>query len=221
MLALARSPSAGVPVVLARGRVLTAFLFVVAATCVSALVAVRLSSETNIDQLFLPETRHPVITAMLITLGTERTAVLIYLAQRSFDAVVAATAVTPFFVWILGSTAVHASARLAHVRRPFVPILVLFGYAAGLTLVPSSGATLVFGVGRDTGAQLAQAIGVVCLAWLAVIAYRGVRAHYGVERDPTIRILVVALVLFYLVPLALMLVAAISIIVAALVLGYF
>src|SRR6266511_102021 len=154
MLALARSPSAGVPVVLARGRVLTAFLFVVAATCVSALVAVRLSSETNIDQLFLPETRHPVITAMLITLGTERTAVLIYLAQRSFDAVVAATAVTPFFVWILGSTAVHASARLAHVRRPFVPILVLFGYAAGLTLVPATGATLVFGVGSETGAQL-------------------------------------------------------------------
>ena len=41
ILALARSPSAGAPVVLARGRLLSAVLLVFAATCLSALGAVR------------------------------------------------------------------------------------------------------------------------------------------------------------------------------------
>src|SRR3990170_1268620 len=128
ILALARSPSAGAPVVLARGRLLSAVLLVLAATLVSALGAVRLSGETYLDDFFFGATRHPVISAMLQTLGTDRTAVVIYLVQRSFDAILVATAVTPIFVWLLGSSAVQASARLAGIRLAYLPLLILFGY---------------------------------------------------------------------------------------------
>lgn len=221
IIALARSPSRGAPIVLARGRLLSAVLLVLAATLVSGLGAVRVSGETYLDDLFFGATRHPLITAMLQTLGTERTAVVIYLIQRSFDAVLVATAVTPIFVWLLGSSAVQASARLAGIRRPYLPLLVLFGYAAALTLIPANTATLILGTGPTVGAQIAQLIGVACLVWLALIAYRGVRAYYEVDRAGATRILLVALVLFYLAPLILIVGAAVAIIVAAVVLGYF
>jgi hypothetical protein len=221
LVALARSPSAGAPVVLARGRLLSAVLLVLGATLISALGAVRLSGETYLDDLFFGATRHPVISAMLQTLGTERTAVVIYLVQRSFDAVLVATAVTPIFVWLLGSSAVQASARLAGIRRAYQPLLVFFGYAAALTLIPANAATLTFGTGPTLGAQIAQLIALACLVWLGVIAYRGVRAYYAIDNALTTRILVVALVLFYLVPLVLIIGAAVSIIVAAVILGYF
>ncbi|MEP6693508.1 MAG: hypothetical protein ABJB39_02570 [Chloroflexota bacterium] len=221
ILALARSPSVGAPIVLARGRLLSAVLLVLAATLVSGLGAVRISSETFVDDLFLGATRHPLVTAMLQALGTERTAVVIYLVQRSFDAVLVATAVTPLFVWLLGSSAVQASARLSGIRRPYLPLLVFFGYAAALTLIPANVATLVFGSGATVGAQIAQLIGLACLVWLGVIAYRGVRAYYAVDQGRATRILVVALVLFYLVPLIIIVGAAVSIIIAAVVLGYF
>jgi len=221
VLALARSPSAGAPIVLARGRLLSAVLLVLAATLVSGLGAVRISNETYLDDFFFGATRHPLITAMLQALGTERTAVVIYLMQRSFDAVLVATAVTPIFVWLLGSSAVQASARLAGISRPYLPLLILFGYAAALTLIPANAATLVFGTGATVAAQVAQLIGVACLAWLGVIAYRGVRAYYEVDHSGALRILVVALVLFYLVPLILIVGAAAAIIVAAVILGYF
>jgi hypothetical protein len=221
IVALARSPSRGAPIVLARGRLLSAVLLVLAATLVSGLGAVRISGETYLDDLFFGATRHPLITAMLQTLGTERTAVVIYLIQRSFDAVLVATAVTPIFVWLLGSSAVQASARLAGIRRPYLPLLILFGYAAALTLIPANTATLLLGTGPTVGAQVAQLIGVACLAWLGLIAYRGVRAYYDIDRAGATRILIVALVLFYLLPLILIVGAAVAIIVAAVVLGYF
>lgn len=221
IVALARSPSVGAPVVLARGRLLSAVLLVLAATLVSGLGAIRLSHETYLDDLFFGATRHPVITAMLQTIGTERTAVLIYLVQRSFDAVLVATAVTPIFVWLLGSSAVQASGRLAGIRRPYRPLLTFFGYATALTLIPANAASLALGTGATVGAQVAQLVGLVCLVWLGVILYRGVRAYYGVDQSRATRILVVALVLFYLVPLILIVGAAVSIIVAAVVLGYF
>jgi hypothetical protein len=221
IVALARSPSAGAPVVLARGRLLSAVLLVLAATLVSGLGAVRLSGETYLDDLFYGATRHPVVTAMLQMIGIDRTAVIVYLVQRSFDAVLVATAVTPIFVWLLGSSAVQASARLAGVRRPYRPLLVFFGYAAALTLIPANLATLVLGTGGTVGAQIAQLVGLACLGWLGAIAYRGVRAYYAVDRSQATRILVVALVLFYLAPLILIVGAAVSIIVAAVILGYF
>jgi hypothetical protein len=221
LLALARSPSAGAPIVLARGRLLSAVLLVLAATLVSALGAVRLSGETYLDDLFFGATRHPVVSAMLQTLGTERTAVVIYLVQRSFDAILVATAVTPIFVWLLGSSAVQASARLAGIRRPYLPLLVFFGYAAALTLIPANAASLALGTRATIGAQVAQLIGLACLVWLGVIVYRGVRAYYEIDQTLATRVLVVALVLFYLVPLILIVAAGVSIIVAAVILGYF
>jgi len=221
IVALARSPSRGAGVVLSRGSLPRAILFVIAATAVSSLVAVRVATETNIDEIFLPETRHPAVTAMIETLGTERTAVVIYLVQRSFDAVVVATAVTPLFIWLLGSSAVHAAARMQGARRPYMPILVLFGYAAALTLVPASAARLLLGVEPGAGSQLAQLVEIASLVWFAIIAYRGVRAHYAVDKNAAIRILVIALVLFYLVPIAVIVLTAVGIIVAALLLGYF
>lgn len=221
IVALARSPSVGAPIVLARGRLLSAVLLVLAATLVSGLGAIRLSGETYLDDLFFGATRHPFITALLQTIGTERTAVLIYLVQRSFDAILVATAVTPIFVWLLGSSAVQASARLAGIRRPYLPLLVFFGYAAALTLIPANAASLALGTGATVGAQVAQFVGLVCLVWLGVILYRAVRAYYAVDQGRAARILVVALVLFYLVPLILIVGAAVSIIVAAILLGYF
>jgi hypothetical protein len=221
LVALALSPSAGAPIVLARGRLRSAVLLVLAATTVSALGAIRLSSETYVDELFYGATRHPAITAMLQTLGTERTAVVVYLVQRSFDAILIATAVTPLFVWLLGSSAIHASARLAGIRRPYRPVLVLFGYAAALTLIPANAANLALGTGATPGAQVAQLVSLACFVWLGVIAYGGVRAYYAVDQGRAARILVVALVLFYLVPLVLIVGAAVAIIVAAVVLGYF
>ncbi len=221
ILALARSPSAGAPTVLAHGRLLSAVMLVLAATMISALAAVRLSSETILDDLFFGATRHPLVTMMIETLGPERTSVVVYLAQRSFDAVLAATAVTPVFVWLLGSSAIQASARLAGIRRPYGPFLKFFGYAAALTLIPSNLASLALGSGPTVGAQIAQLVGLVCLIWLGVIAYRGVRAYYGVDRNGATRILIVALVVFYLIPLVLIVGAAVSIIFAAVILEYF
>ena len=220
-MALARSPSIGAPIVLARGRLLSSVLLVLAATMISALSAIRLSGETRLDDLFFGATRHPLITAMLDALGAQRTAVVVYLVQRSFDAVLAATAVTPVFVWLLGSSAIQASARLARIRRPYGPFLTFFGYAAALTLIPSSAASLALGTGPTVGAQIAQLVGLVCLVWLGVIAYRGVRAHYGVDRATATRILIVALVVFYLIPLVLIVGAAVSVIFAAVILEYF
>lgn len=221
ILALARSPSGGAPVVLARGRLTSAVMLVLAATMISALAAVRLSSETILDDLFFGATRHPLVTAMIETLGAERTAVVVYLVQRSFDAVLAATAVTPVFVWLLGSSAIQASARLAGIRRPYGPFFKFFGYAAALTLIPSNLASLALGSGPTVGGQIAQLVSLVCLVWLGVIAYRGVRAYYDVDRNLATRILLVALVVFYLIPLVLIVGAAVSIIFAAVILEYF
>ena len=221
ILALARSPTAGAPIVLARGRLLSAVMLVLAATMISALAAVRLSSETILDDLFFGATRHPLVTAMIDTLGAERTAVVVYLVQRSFDAVLAATAVTPVFVWLLGSSAIQASAHLAGIRRPYGPFLKFFGYAAALTLIPSNLASLALGSGPTVGAQIAQLVSLVCLIWLGVIAYRGVRAYYAVDRNRATRILIVALVVFYLIPLVLIVGAAVAIIFAAVILEYF
>jgi hypothetical protein len=98
---------------------------------------------------------------------------------------------------------------------------VLFAYATALTLVPASIATLVFGAGQARGASIAGAIGWACLLWLGLIAFRAIQAHYVVSGDKAARILVVAIVLFYVVPLVLIVLAAVAIVIAALVLNYF
>lgn len=220
-IALARSPRAGVDLALAHGSALLAFVLMAVASVASTMAAVRVADSTDLNALFFAGTRQVWVQAMIDQLGAERTAVLLYLVQRSFDAVIIATAISPLFVWLLGSSAIHASARLAGIRRPYMPLLILFAYATALTLVPSSLATLVLGGGDTAGARIGGLIGWGCIAWLGVIAYRAIRSHYGVTADKAARILIIALVLFYFVPLVLIVAAASSIIVAAILLEYF
>jgi hypothetical protein len=220
LTALVRSPRAGVPLVLAHGNGFIGLFLVAVTTALSTTVAYRTLNETSVNDLFFGPTRHPLVVFMLDALGRDRTSVIVYLVQRSFEAVVTATALSPFFVWLLGSTAVHASARLAGIRRPFAPLFVLFAYATALTLVPADAATLALG-DMPGVASVASLIGLVCLGWLALIVYRGIEAHYGVSGARAFRILLVAVVLFYLVPLALIVVAALGIVLAAIILGYF
>ena len=221
LIALARSPRNGVALVLTRGNALLAFVLMTIASIASAMAASRVAAATNANDLFFAETRQPWVQAMIDQLGPDRTAVILYLVQRSFDAVIVATAISPLFVWLLGSSAIHASARIAGIRRPYGPFLVFFAYATALTLVPASIATVVLGAGQGSGASIAGAIGWACLLWLGVIAFRAIQTHYAVTGDKAVRILVIAIVLFYLVPLVLIVLAAVAIVIAALVLNYF
>ena len=126
-----------------------------------------------------------------------------------------------WFEWLLGSTAVQAAARLAGIRRPFAPLLYLFAYATALTNAPANLAALVLGVGKGVGPSIATLISYACLAWLLLIAHRAIQTLYGVTGERAVRILIVAVVVFYLVPLVLIVGAAVAIIVAAVVLQYF
>lgn len=218
---LARSPRRGAAAVLARGSGLVALVLMAITTAASALVASRIAAEVNVNDLFFGPTREPIVQLAIEQLGPERTAVVIYLVQRSFEAVVVAIAISPLFVWLLGSSAVHASARLAGITRPYRPLLVLFAYATALALLPANAASLALGVGQAPGARFASAIGYACLIWLGVIVFHAIESHYGVARDRAVRILAIAIVLFYLVPLVLIVLAAVAIIVAAVVLEYF
>jgi hypothetical protein len=217
---LARSPRTGVDVILARGSGFLALVLMAIATVASALVASRVASEVDVNELFFGRTRQPLVQIAIDQLGPERTSVVVYLVQQSFIAVVILTALSPLFVWLLGSSAIHASAHLAGYRRPYRPMLVLFAYATALALVPANAASLALGVGESAGARVASLFGYACLVWLGVIAYRAIRAHYAVPGDRAIRILVVAIVLFYLVPLVLIAAAVVALIVAAIMLGY-
>ncbi len=203
------------------GRLSFAVLAVVVATAASTAVASRIASETDVNDLFFGPTRNPLVQTMIDLLGRDRSSVVIYLVQRSFDALVVVTAISPLFVWLLGSTAIDASARLAGARRPFRPVLAFFGYAAALALLPGSVASLVLGVGPGPGAQAAQLVGLLALVWLAVATLHAIRLHYGVAGDRALRILVVAIVLFYLVPFIVIVAAAVAIVIAGIVLEYF
>ncbi len=215
------APRAAVALVLERGSALLAFVLMAIASLVSAMSAARVAETIDMDALFFAGTRQTWVQAMIDQLGPERTAVVLYLVQRSFDAIIVATAISPLFVWLLGSSAIHASARLAGIRRPYLPLLIVFAYATALTLVPASIATLVLGSGDTAPARIAGAIGWICLIWLGVIAHRAIQVHYGVSGEKSIRILVIAVVLFYIVPLIFIVLAAVSIIIAAILLEYF
>ncbi len=218
---LARRPRAGAELVLARPSAPLAFVLLVVATLTSTLVAARLGGEADVNDLYFAGTRASFVQVMIDSLGPQRTAVVLYLIQRSFDAVIVATAFSPLFYWLLGSTAIHAAARVAGARRPFAPLLLAFAYATGLTLVPANLVTLALGVGAGIGPQIAQLVSVACLVWLLLIAHRTIQAHYLASGERALRILIIAVVVFYLVPLVLIVGAAVAIIVAAVVLEYF
>ncbi|GAC1695509.1 MAG: hypothetical protein NVS9B6_01270 [Candidatus Limnocylindrales bacterium] len=216
---LARSPRIGAAAVLLSGRLRTAVLLVTFATAIAAANALRVAADVSIAALLYGDQRSSAVTALIDVLGRERTAVVLYLIERSWDAVLILTAVSPAFYWLLGSTAVHAAARLRARPRPYRPMLVLLGYAVALTRIPADLAGLLLGSGSSTG-SLAELIGTLSLILLGVITWRGIQAHYGLARGPAFRMLLVAVVLFYAVPFAVIVLAIVGLVLAAIVLGY-
>jgi hypothetical protein len=197
-----------------------AALLVLAATVLSAAHAIRFSSEVAVEDVVFGPGRSPLITTLLGTIGRDLTSVVVYVIERAWDALLVATALSPLLIWVLGATAIHAAARLEGSRPPFRSIFVLVGYATGLTRPLADVAGLVFG-SRGAGAPVAQLVGAVALVWLGVLLWNGIRAHYSVPGGRALTILVVAVVLFYLAPLTLILLAVIAVLVAAVVLEYF
>ena len=186
----------------------------------SVLSAYRLSQTVHVDDIVFGPARSAVVDTLLVAIGVERTAVLVYVLQRSFDALVVAAALTPIFLWLLGSSAIHAAARFRGVRgRPYWPLLVLFGYAELVYQVPTSLAGIVFAGGPFT--SLADVISVVMLVWFALVVHRAIELHYSVGGDQAAAIFLIGGLAFYLLPLVVIGVLLVSVVVAAAILQYF
>jgi hypothetical protein len=186
----------------------------------STLSAYRLSQTIHVDDIVFGPTRSAIVDALLLAIGVERTAVLVYVLQRSFDALVIAAALTPIFLWLLGSSAIHAAARLRGVRgRPYRPLLVLFGYAELIYQAPTSLAGIVFAGGPLTA--IADVVSVVMLVWFAFVVHRAIELHYGVSGDQALAIFLIGGLAFYLLPLILIGILLVAIVVAAAILQYF
>jgi hypothetical protein len=209
-------PRDGVRMVLARGSPLVSSFAVLFACAVAMLNAARLAGSTNIDEFLFGPSRSPVVTLLLETMGTTRTTVVVYLAQQVWVPLILLTAMAPLFVWVLGASAVHAAASLAEARRHFNPLFVFFGYVTALALVPAGLTSLLLRAERGSPvAAIDQLVGFALFAWLGFLVYRGVEAYYDVAPSRAFTILLVALTLFYLVPLVLIAAAAVAIVVAA------
>ncbi len=186
----------------------------------SMLSAYRLSQTVHVDDIVFGPTRSAIVDTLLLAIGVERTAVLVYVLQRSFDALVVAAALTPIFLWLLGSSAIHAAARIRGLRgRPYRPLLVLFGYAELVYQLPTSLAGIVFAGGPFT--PLADVISVVMLVWFALVVHRAIELHYGVSGDQAFAIFILGGLAFYLLPLILIGIVLVAIVVAAAILQYF
>src|SRR5205823_13896690 len=61
----------------------------------STVSAYRLSQTVHVDDIVFGPTRSAIVDTLLLAIGVERTAVLVYVLQRSFDALVVAAAVPP------------------------------------------------------------------------------------------------------------------------------
>lgn len=190
------------------------------ATAIATANALRVAADVPIAAVLYGSERSSGVTALIEMLGRDRAAVVLYLVERSWDAVLVLTAVAPVFYWLLGSTAVHAAARMRERRRPYRPMLVLLGYAVALTRIPADLSGLVLGSGRGVGPQLAELVGTLSLTLLGVIGWRGIQAHYGLARGPAFRVLLLAVLLFYAVPFVVIVLAAVGLVVAAIILGY-
>lgn len=193
---------------------------VLLATAVAAVNAARFATDVPVTGILYGDTRSPAIVALIDALGRDRAAVIGYLIEQVWTALIVVTAFSPLFVWLLGSTAVHAAARIDGVRRPLRPMLVFFGYATALTRIPADGAAALLGSGQSAGAPVAQLIGTACLLWLAVLIWRAIERHYELAPGRAAIVFLIAVVLFYLVPLALIVTAGVAILVAAIVLDY-
>jgi hypothetical protein len=186
----------------------------------STLSAYRLSQTVHVDDIVFGPTRSAIVDTLLLAIGVERTAVLVYVLQRSFDALVVAAALTPIFLWLLGSSAIHAAARFRGLRgHPYRPLLVLFGYAELVYQLPTSLAGIAFAGGPLT--PLADVISLAMLVWLAFVVHRAIELHYGVSGDQATAIFILGGLAFYLLPLILIGVLLVAIVVAAAILQYF
>jgi hypothetical protein len=186
----------------------------------STLSAYRLSQTVHVDDIVFGPTRSAIVDTLLLAVGVERTAVLVYVLQRSFDALVIAAALTPIFLWLLGSSAIHAAARFRGLRgRPYLPLLVLFGYAELVYQLPTSLAGIVFAGSPLT--PIADVVSVVMLVWLAFVVHRAIELHYRVSGDQATAIFILGGLAFYLLPLILIGILLVAIVVAAAVLEYF
>ena len=186
----------------------------------SILSAYRLSQTVHVDDIVFGPARSAIVDSLLLAIGVERTAVLVYVLQRSFDALVVAAAVTPIFLWLLGSSAIHAAARFRGVRgRPYWPLLVLFGYAELVYQLPTSLAGIAFAGGPLT--PLADVVSVVMLVWFAFVVHRAIELHYSVSGDQAVAIFLIGGLAFYLLPLILIGILLVSVVVAAAILQYF
>jgi hypothetical protein len=186
----------------------------------STLSAYRLSQTVHVDDIVFGPTRSAIVDTLLLAIGVERTAVLVYVLQRSFDALVIAAALTPIFLWLLGSSAIHAAARFRGLRgRPYLPLLVLFGYAELVYQLPTSLAGILFAGSPLT--PIADVVSVVMLVWLAFVVHRAIELHYGVSGDQATAIFILGGLAFYLLPLILIGILLVAIVVAAAVLEYF
>lgn len=216
LLALMRSPRRGAAAVLATGRLSIAVGLVILATAVAAASAARYANDFPVSSFLFGDTRSPLVTTLIEQLGRDRAAIIGYLIEQVWTAVIVVTAFSPLVVWILGSTAIHAAARLDGMRRRFTPLFVVFGYATAVTRIPADAAGALLG----SGSPIASVIGTVSLVWLGVIAWRSIELHYGLAARRAGIVLAIAIVLFYLVPLVLIIAAVVAILIAAIVLDY-
>jgi hypothetical protein len=186
----------------------------------STLSAYRLSQTVHVDDIVFGPARSAIVDTLLLAIGVERTAVLVYVLQRSFDALVIAAALTPIFLWLLGSSAIHAAARFRGLRgHPYLPLLVLFGYAELVYQLPTSLAGIAFAGGPVT--PIADVVSIVMLVWLAFVVHRAIERHYDVSGDQATAIFILGGLAFYLLPLILIGVLLVAIVVAAAILQYF
>jgi hypothetical protein len=217
------SPGALAHAALERGRPWMAAVAVGAATLLAAADVARAAADVSVQDVMFGPDRTPLIDALVSHLGRDLTAVVLHLLEESWTAVLVVSALGPVWMWLLGASAIHAAARLAgdgRSFRPILPMLVLVGIATGLTRGVAELVALAAGP-RGAGSGLAEVVGFASLVWLGAVSFRGIERHYGVAEPRAAVILVLAIGLFYLVPLALILLAVIAILVAAVALDYF
>ena len=193
IVALLRSPADGAARVLREGRPSVALILVGAATALSVLNTLRFASAVAVEEVMFGPGRSPAVGLLLGLLGREGTSVVLYLFQSSWPALLAVGALAP--------------------------VLVLFGYAVGITR-PAADLAALTGDPQGPSAALTQLIALGATVWLGLIAWHGIRAHYDLTGGRALTLLVVALVFFYLAPITLILLALVAILVAAVLLEY-
>ena len=139
---LMRSPRRGAAMILAGGRLPIAVGLVVLATAVAAINAARFAADVPVASVLYGDDRSPAIGSLIDAVGRDRAAVIGYLIEQAWTAVIVVTAFSPLLVWVLGATAVHAELPQ---RRAFIVLafaIVVF-YVVPLVLIVASVVVLV------------------------------------------------------------------------------